>query len=209
MIAPLFKNFVVSIEFQYFLALLIGIAFGYILERAGFGNAKKIAAEFYFEDFTMLKVFFAAMVSGAMGLLFLNWFGWLDMSKIFIPRTYLLGQAFGGAILGFGFGYGGYCPGTSMVSAATGKLDGMAFVVGAFIGTMSFGDIFYNWLKDIYLGGPLGRITLPEFFGMNEGVFMLLVIIMAIGVFWLAEKTERDWDPYRKFRKRQKEIIDR
>ncbi len=209
MIAPLFKQIVVSIEFQYFLAILIGIAFGYILERAGFGNARKIAAEFYFEDFTMLKVFFAAMVTGAVGILFFNWFGWLDISKIFIPRTFIWGQMLGGAILGAGFGFGGYCPGTSLVSASTGKLDGMAFVFGAFLGTMSFGDIFYDWLKGAYLGGAMGRITLPELFGINAGVFVLLIIIMALGVFWLVEKTERDWDPYRKFRKGPKQIIDR
>ena len=123
------------------------------------------------------KVSSAAMVTGALGILFLNWFGLLDISKIFIPRTFIWGQMLGGAILGAGFGFGGYCPGTSLVSASTGKLDGMAFVFGAFLGTMSFGDIFYNWLKGAYLGGPLGRITLPELFGINAGVFILLIII--------------------------------
>ena len=209
MIAPIFKQILVSIEFQFFLAFLIGIAFGYILERAGFGNAKKIAAEFYFEDFTMLKVFFAAMTTGAVGILFLNWFGLLDLSKIFIPKTYIWGQLLGGAILGLGFGTAALCPGTGFVSAATGKLDGWAFVLGAFVGTMSFGDIFYNWIKGVYLGGPLGRITLPELFGINAGVFVLLIIIMALSVFWLVEKTERDWDPYKKHRKGPKEIIER
>ncbi len=209
MIAPIFKEISVSIEFQYFLAILIGVAFGYILESSGFGDARVIAAEFYFEDFRMLKVFFAAMVTGAMGILFLNWVGLLDINKIFIPRTYLWGQALGGAVLGFGFGMGGYCPGTSMVSASTGKLDGMAFVFGAFLGTMSFGDIFYGWLKKAYFGGALGRITLPRLFNMNEGVFMLIVVIMAIGIFWLVEKTERDWDPYGKYRGRPKRIIKR
>jgi len=209
MIAPIFKEITVSIEFQYFLAIFIGIAFGYILESSGFGNARVIAAEFYFEDFRMLKVFFAAMITGAIGLLFLNWFGILDLDKIFIPSTYLWGQAFGGAVLGFGFGMGGYCPGTSMVSAATGKLDGMAFLFGAFLGTMSFGDVFYNYLKNIYLGGYLGRITLPRFFGMNEGLFMFIVVLLALAIFWLVEKTERDWDPYKKFRKRPKTIIER
>ena len=209
MIAPLFKHFFVSIEFQYFLAILIGFAFGYILERAGFGNAKKVAAEFYFEDFTVLKVFFTTMVTGMLGILFLNWFGLLDIGKIFIPKTFVWGQLLGGALLGIGFGAAALCPGTGFVSAATGKLDGWAFVLGAFVGTMSFGDIFYDWIKGIYLGGPLGRITLPEFFGINAGVFALLVVIMAIGVFLLAEKTERDWDPYKKFRKGPKEIIDR
>lgn len=210
MIAPIFKQIAVSIEFQYFLAILIGIAFGYILERAGFGNAKKIAAEFYFEDFTMIKVFFTTLMVGSAGLLFFNWFGWLDLDKIFIPKTYIWGQFVGGAILGAGFGVGGYCPGTSIVSASSGKLDGLAFVVGAFVGTMSFGDIFYNWLVGIYKGGPMGRITLPELFGMNAGVVVLLVILMGFGVFWIAEKVEKgNWDPYKKFRKGPRQIIDR
>ncbi len=210
MIAPIFKQISVSIEFQYFLAILIGIAFGYILERAGFGNARKIAAEFYFDDFTMIKVFFTTLIVGSAGLLFLNWFGWLDLDKIFIPRTYIWGQFVGGIVLGAGFGVGGYCPGTSMVSAASGKLDGMAFVAGAFVGTMSFGDIFYDWLKDIYMGGAMGRITLPEFLGLNPGVVVFLVILMALGTFWIAEKIENGkWDPYKKFRKEPRKIIER
>jgi len=210
MIAPIFKQIAVSIEFQYFLAILIGFAFGYILERAGFGNARKIAAEFYFEDFTMIKVFFTTLVVGSAGLLFFNWFGWLYLDKIFIPKTYVIGQAVGGAILGMGFGVGGYCPGTGFVSASSGKMDGFAFLAGAFVGTMSFGDIFYDWLKGVYKGMPLGRITLPQLFGMNEGVVVLIVIIMALGVFWIAEKVEKgNWDPYKKFRKVPRQIIDR
>ncbi len=210
MIAPIFKQITVSIEFQYFLAILIGIAFGYILERAGFGNARKIAAEFYFDDFTMIKVFFTTLMVGSAGLLFLNWFGWLDLDKIFIPRTYYWGQLVGGIILGAGFGIGGYCPGTSIVSASSGKLDGMAFVAGAFVGTMSFGDIFYDWLKDVYTGGAMGRITLPEFFGINAGVVVFLVILMALGTFWIAEKIEKGtWDPYKKIRKEPRKIIER
>ena len=209
MIAPFFQNGFFGINFSYFLAFIIGISFGFLLEKAGFGNARKIAAEFYFEDFTMFKVFFMAIVVNVFGILFLNWFGILNLNLIFIPTTYLWGQLVGGIILGLGFGLGAYCPGTSLVAAITGKLDGIAFVAGAFVGTMAFGDIFYDSLKGIYTGGFMGRFTLPDWLGLNAGVVAFLIAVMAVGAFWLVEKTERDWDPYKKFRKSPKVKIDR
>ena len=39
--------------------------------------------------------------------------------QIFIPRTFIWGQMLGGAILGAGFGFGGYCPGTSLDRKST------------------------------------------------------------------------------------------
>lgn len=209
MIAPLFQNGFFGLNFSYVLAFFIGISFGYLLEKSGFGNARKIAAEFYFEDFTMFKVFFMAIVVNVIGIFFLSWFGVLNLNLVFIPPTYISAQLFGGLVLGFGFGLGAYCPGTSLVSAATGKLDGMAFVAGVFVGTMSFGDIFYKPLKGIYFGGYLGRFTLQDLFNVNPGVMAFFVIVMAIASFWLVEKTERQWDPYRKYRKGPKINIDR
>ena len=50
---------------------LIGFAFGFVLELSGFGNSKKLAAQFYFKDLTVLKVMFTAIVV-AMALLFLS-----------------------------------------------------------------------------------------------------------------------------------------
>ena len=37
-------------------ALAIGVAFGFVLERAGLGDPKKLLGLFYLEDFTMLNV---------------------------------------------------------------------------------------------------------------------------------------------------------
>lgn len=36
-------------------AVLIGIAFGFVLERAGFGRADKLAAQFYLRDMRVFK----------------------------------------------------------------------------------------------------------------------------------------------------------
>lgn len=108
MIAPLYKYGFFGELTSFFLALLIGIAFGYLLEKAGFGSAKKLVSQFYFEDFTVLKVMFTAIVVNMVGLLYLGWIGWLDLSKIYITTTYLWPQLTGGLILGVGFAVGGY-----------------------------------------------------------------------------------------------------
>ena len=40
---------------------LIGFAFGYTLEMAGFGDSRKLAAQFYFRELTVFKVMFTAI----------------------------------------------------------------------------------------------------------------------------------------------------
>ncbi len=47
---------------SYAVYLVIGIAFGAVLEMAGFGNSRKLAAQFYFQDMTVLKVMFTAII---------------------------------------------------------------------------------------------------------------------------------------------------
>ena len=44
-------------------AVLIGIAFGFALERAGLGSARKLTGQFYGTDFTVFKVMFSAILT--------------------------------------------------------------------------------------------------------------------------------------------------
>ena len=102
---------------------VIGIAFGMTLESAGFGNSKLLAAQFYFKDMRVFKVMFTAIIV-AMTLIFLSSaLGLLDYNLIWVPPTYLWPGIVGGLIMGVGFIIGGFCPGTSLVGMATGKLD--------------------------------------------------------------------------------------
>ncbi len=93
------------------------------LESAGFGNSKLLAAQFYFKDMRVFKVMFTAIIV-AMTLIFLSSaLGLLDYNLIWVPPTYLWPGIVGGLIMGVGFIIGGFCPGTSLVGLATGKLD--------------------------------------------------------------------------------------
>ncbi|MCB0124185.1 MAG: YeeE/YedE family protein, partial [Caldilineaceae bacterium] len=144
---------------SYVVYLFIGIAFGYVLEIAGFGNSKKLAAQFYFKEMTVLKVMFGAII-GAMVLIFLtSALGLLDYNLIWVNPTYLWPGILGGLIMGFGFILGGFCPGTSLVSAATLKLDGIVFALGVFFGIFMFGETV-GLYEDFWYSSYMGRFTL-------------------------------------------------
>jgi len=187
---PYFKFGLFGVDFSLVVAFIIGIGFGFALERGGFGNARILAAQFYFYNMRVLKVMFTAIVTAMLGVFFLSWIGWLDASLIYATDTYMLPQVIGGLILGIGFVIGGYCPGTSVVSMATGRKDGAIFIVGIFVGTFIFGELF-PLLEGFYNSNHMGRVSLPEFLGLSQGMVVFLVVLMAVGAFAAAEWGEK------------------
>ena len=174
----------------YVVFLLIGFAFGYVLEISGFGNSRKLAAQFYFKDMTVLKVMFGAIITAMVLIFATSAIGLLDYNLIWVNPTYLWPGIVGGLIMGVGFIIGGFCPGTSLVGAATFKLDGVFFVLGVFFGIFLFGETVSNF-NIFWNSSYMGRITLPELFGLSTGVVVLLVVLMALFMFFGAEQLER------------------
>jgi uncharacterized protein len=171
-------------------ALIIGIAFGWFLERSGMGSARKLAAQFYLRDLTVFKVMFTAIVTAMLGAFWLGWMGFLDLSRVYVPETFILPQLAGGLIFGAGFAMGGLCPGTSCVSAATGRIDGFAVVMGMFAGVLVTG-VFFDPLQSFYESTPKGTFTLPQLLGIGEGIVVLGIVLIAIAGFRGAEALER------------------
>ncbi len=188
--APFYKYGLFNDEVSLIVAVFIGMGFGFFLERAGFGNARKLAAQFYFTDMTVLKVMFTAIVTAMVGVYFLSVFGILDLSLVYINPTYLAPQIVGGLILGIGFVVGGYCPGTACVSASTGRYDGWAYVAGLFAGILFFGEVFHL-VEKFYASSSLGKVTLPQLLHLPYGLMVFLVCVMAIGAFAAAEWGEK------------------
>lgn len=172
-----------SNEFNFVIALLIGICFGFILEQAGFSTSKKLVGLFYGYDFTVLRVFFTAGVTAMIGVLALAHFGLLDVSIIFINPTYLWSGLIGGGIMGLGFVIGGFCPGTSFCAAAIGKIDAMFFILGSFIGVFFFAE-GYGLLEGIYKAEYWGNVQIFETVGISQSLFAFLLTAMAVFAFW-------------------------
>lgn len=187
---PLIVNEIISENANMLLAFIIGIGFGFVLESNGFSSSRRLAGMFYGYDGTVLKVFFTAAIVGALGLLFLSLFGQIDLNYIYINPTYLYSAIGGGVIMGIGFILGGYCPGTSFCAAAIGKLDALAFIAGIFIGIFLFTEGFPIW-EEFYYAKNLGAPLMSDLLGTSRGVFTLLLIIVALGMFWVSEWSEK------------------
>lgn len=187
---PLAINEIISENTNLFLAFLIGIGFGFVLEQSGFSSSRKLAGVFYGYDTVVLKVFFTAAITAMLGLLFFSLFGWIDLSLVYVNPTYLTSAITGGIIMGAGFIIGGYCPGTSFCGASIGKIDGMVFIGGLFIGVLVFG-VGYNLWDGLYLAKFLGSPKVSDVLGLKDGVFALVLILVALGMFYVAEWAEK------------------
>jgi uncharacterized membrane protein YedE/YeeE len=171
-------------------AFLLGIGFGFFLERAGFGSARKLTGQFYFKDLSVLKVMFTAIVTAMSGLYVVSRFGLVDLSLVHLTPTFLVPQIVGGLILGVGFVIGGYCPGTSCVSAATGRIDGMVYLAGMIGGLVGFAEV-YPRVEHLVKATPMGQVTLAEQFNLPYGLLVFAVVLMALGAFLAAEWAEK------------------
>ena len=125
--APFDLTAIFGVSGSYLIYLGIGFAFGFILESCGFGDSRRLAGQFYFSDLRVLKVMFTAIVVAMLLIFWSTALGLLDYDEILVKETYLWPGIVGGIIMGIGFILGGYCPGTSLVSVATLKVDGMFF----------------------------------------------------------------------------------
>jgi rhodanese-related sulfurtransferase len=190
---PLVPDLVTN-ELNLVVALLIGIAFGYILEQAGFSSSRKLTGLFYGTDFTVLRVFFTAGVTAMTGVLLLSKAGLLDASVIYIHPTFVQSAIAGGLIMGVGFVVGGFCPGTSFCAASVGRIDAMVFIAGGLSGVFLFGEAFPA-VRGIYQAGSLGDPTVPAYFGIPPGIVLVAMIAIAIGAFVFTSSIERRVNP--------------
>jgi len=175
--------FTAADEWSYVIALILGIAFGYILESAGFSSSRKLAGVFYGYDFVVLRVFFTAAITAAIGLFYFDYLGWLDFSAIYVNNLYVGSAIVGGIIMGLGFIIGGFCPGTSACAAAIGKVDAMIFIGGVVIGAIIF-DAGYPLWGEFYESGSRGKATLYEDLGISKELLLFVFILFALFAFW-------------------------
>jgi hypothetical protein len=168
---------------------LIGAAFGGTLELAGFGDSRRLAAQFYLKDMTVLKTMFTGIVVACLLLFLSAALGFLDFSQIAVNQTFLWPGIVGGLIMGVGFIVGGYCPGTSVVSAASLKLDGLFFLIGTVLGAGLFGESLPSF-ENFWNSSFTDRLLVSDWLGWSIGTTVFGVTLMALTMFYGAEKTE-------------------
>jgi uncharacterized protein len=179
---------------QTFLAVLIGLLFGFVLEKSGAANPEKVINMLRLKDFYLMKVILLAIgLSSFLLFLFMS-LGIMSSSHLSVKTSYI-GVIFGGGILGLGWAISGYCPGTGLVAAGAGRKDALFYVLGglcgAFLFTLIYGSIKSNFLFDKIFGGKvtLAATGIKKFSALavaTPGLFVAGVV--AAGLIWVAFK---------------------
>ncbi len=190
---PLYPQELLNPEYNLLIGFFIGIGFGFLLEAAGFTNTRKLAGVFYGYDATVIKVFFTAAVTALIGLFILHNMGVIDVTLTFYPKTFWIPTLIGAAIMGLGFIIGGFCPGTSLSAAATGKKDAWAFIAGVMIGIFGFIFTYETIWKSLRKSGKMGRVDIADWIGIKEGIFIFLFTVIAIISFIIFQKWQDSW----------------
>ena len=167
------------------LAALMGIVFGWFLERAGFGSAKTITAVFTMRDWRVYRVMFTAIITAMIGVQILGAIGLLDLGLLEVNTTYIAALTLGGVLFGAGFYFGGFCPGTAVVAFVRGRLDGLVFLVGIILGIYGFALFFdgpgqASWFQDFYSPSDATVMTLLE------SPYAWIVVILITGAVLLS-----------------------
>ena len=168
----------------------VGLGFGWWLERAGLGSASKLMGQFHLTDLAVFKVMFSAIVTAMLGLFWLSRIGVVDLSRVYVPETFVLPQLVGGLVFGAGMALAGLCPGTSCVAAATGRGDGLAVAGGFFAGVMATA-LALPAMAGLYGSGARGTLTLDTVLGVETGSVILVVVAAALAGFIVAEHVEQ------------------
>ncbi len=190
MINTLFGSNNLDTAWAFLASLAIGFAFGFFLERAGFGSSRKLASVFYFKDMTVIKVMFTAVLTAMIGLFSLRALGLINLEQVYLLETNYVPQIVGGLIFGIGFVVGGWCPGTAAAGITSGKIDALVFMLGAVAGSAFFNEAF-RWVKPVYEMGGRGVLFVFDSLGISASAFVLIFCLTGLIMFWLCEYIER------------------
>ena len=181
LILPLYKNGFLSPEANMFFAVVLGFSFGFVLERTGFTRSQLIADTFYFKNIAVPKIMGVTTITVTTWFIIFNWLGWLDMSQLFTPATYVWPYLVGGLLFGIGMVMAGYCPGTAVAGLGTGKSDALIFILGLFAGMFAY-FMAYPYIADFASSSKLGVLKIHDLFGGNEYTSYIITVALEVGI---------------------------
>jgi len=144
------------------LALGVGGVFGAALVLAELADPDRIIGTLRLKDFHAMRTIAMFVLTSMVGVLVLSEAG---MANLSIKPAVMIPVSIGGALLGLGFGMTGFCPGTGLACAASGRLDALVSVIGMLLGALAFIFVSPKILPQMSEMWNYGETTLPKFFG--------------------------------------------
>ncbi|MHB8764429.1 MAG: DUF6691 family protein [Deferrisomatales bacterium] len=157
---------------QVWLGFLSGIAFGFVIQRAGATDAGEMARAHLMLDGRIPRFMVAAVALAALGLFGLQSAG---LGRTLVLPTSLVATGLGAAIFGVGWGLSGYCPGTCWAAAGEGRMDAVFALLGGLAGAAAFAQLHEVLVPALYLPTSLGPLTLTDWVGSPALAVAVLV----------------------------------
>ncbi|MEG6584856.1 YeeE/YedE thiosulfate transporter family protein [Dendrosporobacter sp. 1207_IL3150] len=166
--------------------LITGILFGFLLQKGRVLRYDKQIAALRLQDMTIVKFMLSHICVAMVGVYILYDFGLVKLSL----KPMILGSVMlGGILFGLGWGMLGYCPGTSLGALGEGRWDSIWGILGMLVGAGIFAEVYPYLQKTVLTWGNLGKITIPQVFGINHWIIILIFIVFTILLFrWLEKK---------------------
>lgn len=144
------------------LAIVIGVAFGVVLDRVGATNPNVIVGMLSLRRLALMKTILLAIGTGSILMFGGQMLGLVEVGHMSVKAAYA-GVFVGGLMLGLGWAAAGYCPGTGVAAAATGRKDALFFIAGGLLGAAAYMATYPTWkasgLLDDIAGG---KVTLGQ-----------------------------------------------
>lgn len=171
---------------QLVLGLMMGVVFGFLLQKGGVTNYDVIIGQLLLVDFTVVKIMLSAVITGTLGVHLLRSLGMAQLH----PKPGSVGASvIGGLIFGVGFGTLGYCPGTVAGAVGQGYLDALlGGVIGVLIGAGLFAALYPRLEAGVLHKGDFGELTLPQLLKVNPWTVVIPAVFVLAGFLLVLEK---------------------
>jgi len=166
--------------------LLTGILFGFLLQKAGVVRYDKQIGALRFQDMTIIKFMMSAIIVGMVGIYFFEAFGLVQL----MYKPVVIGENIaGGLVFGLGWGLLGYCPGTQGGALGEGRWDALWGILGMIVGAGLYAETYPLLMKGILGWGYFGPLTLPQLFGVNPWLVIIVFVTGVLAMFrWFEKK---------------------
>lgn len=148
----------------------IGMLFGAALYLAGLANPDKIIGTLKLKDLHAMKTIIVFITLAMIGFRMLDM---LNAANYSVKPATTLTVLIGGALLGTGFGMAGFCPGTALACAASGRIDAFLTVLGMFAGALFYILIYPPIVAPLEKIWNLGPVTLPQITKIPEFLWVI------------------------------------